>query len=245
MAARLRVVDRPPVRVNDTFSGDSVMAGLTISEEALRALLSRNRRHFIVSISFPGTLDQFVGMLRKNAEDAPADELRVDLDYILRDKATDWTLPKEVWGGDRVFWRMAGDVPNKIAAVRKKLKGAGSSRLSEFSTEALLAKLTQTEQDSQPLAGNLFAVGVAMSTAAFGLNPFPRHFNGVTYAAVENIHVFPHPVPFEEVKAAVPQGGMQEGRDIISLHPYFGLPTLVKILSSKGNELPASLGAPA
>ena len=214
-----------------------------VTEDILHGILFRNRRYFLATISFPRTVDEFVGMILKNAPDAPPGEVRVDLDYIL-DGSTDWALPRSISPGDRVFWCMSDNVRNRISALRDALAEADSAERKGLAGESLLHKLDEARGESEPLASKIFAVGVVTGFAAFGINPLPRHFQGVTYAQVDGIQVFTNPIPLKALLSAIPEQAVRREDDIVEVHPYMGLPVLVELLRKAGNLLPPSLEPP-
>ena len=136
----------------------------------------------ITNFQSPQTLDEL--------EFCYEDDMRSNLDFILNEPVTVWTVDKRSKKGDSVFFNCATSAKSRIGSVCKAVKSTGNQELIDFAEKE--------RELYKKYSGHIVAYGILIDDAFFDED------DNRWSAEIEVLSVFENPIPYSEYKTFAP-----------------------------------------
>lgn len=152
---------------------------------------------FINNFSFPISIDELRNLIDKGS---------FDLEVLLEEEETSWTVPKWVKQGDIVFFMHARTAITKITALMTEVNRE-KEFLSKEEYETMIAWLIRAKKLHQVYGGKILAIGRVTGEGAYIDIPdggdVKTHWQSRIYADIDSIILLENPVDLSEFKSFI------------------------------------------
>lgn len=151
---------------------------------------------FITNIAFPKTLDEVFFY---------ANEIgRFDVEEILTESSTEWTVPKDSCPGELAFFMHSKTSIDTIRRLRKELQSI-QQEIEPVRYEIIAKALDSGESLYERIGGCIFAKGIVSGNVVVDKSArnSKLHWSSIYYAPISNIEVFNNPVHISQFRGFI------------------------------------------
>ncbi len=139
----------------------------------------------ITTVSFPSTLDEVYGMIKKHQEYLTDMEVLLCEDVDIRGHW--WSAPRWLVQGDVLFFYHAKSAQQRVKSLLKKVKEQGDPNLWDL--------LKHSTEIAEKYGGTIFGFAIVKDPPEYLDNdPEFYHFKGRIFAPIDEIYIFKNPL---------------------------------------------------